>query len=75
LEAIPDNIKDVDDSITKQIIQCPVSKRLFRIVESELTFYRKHNIPLPIHHPDVRFATRAAHRPQRNMYVRTCDKT
>jgi len=75
LTILPDHISDVDDSILEKIIQCPVSQRFFRIVESELSFYRKHQLPIPMHHPDVRFAQRIAHRPARNLYLAQCQKS
>jgi hypothetical protein len=75
LTIVPDHIANVDDTILQKIIQCPVSHRLFRIVESELAFYRKQQLPLPLYHPDVRFANRANHRPARNLYIWSCAKT
>ena len=75
LTVLPDHIDEVEDSILQEVVQCPISKRLFRIVESELAFYRKHHLPLPVLHPDIRFQQRMHQRAGRNLYVRTCDKT
>ena len=37
---LPDNIKDTEDSILKEVISCNVCKRGFRIVPPELQFLR-----------------------------------
>jgi hypothetical protein len=39
-------------------IECEVSKKPFRIISLELEFYRKHNLPIPRKHPDVRHEER-----------------
>jgi hypothetical protein len=44
---IPDNIKDAQDSILNNVIQCKTCVRGFRIIHQELQFLRKHNLPLP----------------------------
>jgi hypothetical protein len=72
---LPKLIQEVSDDITHQIIVCEVSGKPFRIIRQELDFYRKHHLPLPTTHPDVRHAQRLAQRAGRTLYVRTCDKT
>jgi hypothetical protein len=47
LEKIPDNIKDVKDSIINEIFACEVCGRNYKIIQPELLFYRKINLPLP----------------------------
>ncbi|MEK7093989.1 MAG: hypothetical protein AAB903_01455 [Patescibacteria group bacterium] len=44
---LPDNIKDVPDMITKEIVACEKCARGFRILESELAQRRSMNVPLP----------------------------
>ncbi|USN57483.1 MAG: hypothetical protein H6766_03450 [Candidatus Peribacteria bacterium] len=44
------------------------------IQKAELAFYRKHNLPLPRKHPDVRHVERMALRPGRTLYLRECDQ-
>ncbi|NQV00941.1 MAG: hypothetical protein HQ537_02385 [Parcubacteria group bacterium] len=55
---LPDHIKDADDSILKQVIQCSSSdcagSRVFRLIPQELAFYKKTNLPLPRFCPDCR---------------------
>jgi len=53
-EDLPLNIKDVEDSILDKVVLDKESGKKFRIVPYELSFYQKHNLPLPRHHPDTR---------------------
>jgi len=46
-EQIPDNIKDVWQEITKEVLRCTKCNRNYRITEQELQFYQKMNIPIP----------------------------
>lgn len=65
-----------DEEILKIAITCEISGRPFRIVKSELEFYRKMHLPLPRKHPDIRYQERIQKfRPPRNIYLRQCDKT
>jgi hypothetical protein len=57
---LPDTIQEVHDDILKVAIICEISDKPFRIIPQELAFYRKHNIPLPKKHPDVRHLERMA---------------
>ncbi len=70
---LPDDISDVKDDILKKAVICEVSWKPFRIIKPELDFYRKHNLPLPRKHPDVRHLERLSQRAPRNLYLRTCD--
>ncbi len=71
---LPENIDEVKDEILDKIIICEISGRPFRIIGQELTFYRKHGLPLPHKHHDVRHQMRRDRRPMRNLYLRNCDK-
>jgi hypothetical protein len=64
-----------DTDILKSIFVCEVSSRPYRIIKQELDFYRKHTLPLPRKHPDVRHEERMKLRPWRTLYLRNCDKT
>jgi len=51
---LPDNIKDVPDDIVGKVIECQHQGKCneqcteaFRIIEPELAFYRRMNLPLP----------------------------
>ena len=64
----------VSDAILSKAIICETSGRPFRIIKPELAFYRKHKLPLPRKHPDIRHQERIAQRPGRTLYLRQCDK-
>jgi hypothetical protein len=53
-----DTIEGIPDDILNWAIECEVSKKPFRIIKQELEFYRKHSLPIPRRHPDVRHADR-----------------
>ena len=51
---LPDDIKDVPDTIIKEALICPETGWRFNIAQNELSFYKENNIPLPRYHFDVR---------------------
>jgi formylmethanofuran dehydrogenase subunit E len=55
-------------------IECEVTKKPFRIIKQELEFYRKHNLPVPKKHPDIRHLERMKLRNPRKLFDRKCDK-
>lgn len=55
---IPDLIKDVSDTIIKEIIECESCGRAYRVIASEVLFYKKNNIPLPRKCVECRFKNR-----------------
>ncbi len=44
---LPDHIKDVDEKILQEIIECATCKRPYRILKRELDFLKRFNIALP----------------------------
>jgi len=44
---LSDHIRDVKDSITREVLRCIDCNRNYKIIAQELLFYRKMNIPLP----------------------------
>ena len=74
---LPDNIEDVDDSILKEVIECEVSKRAFRLTQAEFQFYKTMKIPIPRLHPDERHNRRLAKQNPMKLWRRQCmcDKT
>jgi len=44
---IPDNISEVGDDIGDKVLKCEVSRKGYRIIPSELAFYRRFNLPIP----------------------------
>ncbi|MBU1703353.1 hypothetical protein KJ951_03035 [Patescibacteria group bacterium] len=73
-EAIPSDIKDVDDGILKSAIICESTDRLFKIIPKELEFYKKQNLPIPRFHPDERFRRRLIFKNPRKIWKRGCSK-
>ena len=55
---LPDDITSIPDDVLNWAIECEISGKPFRITRQELEFYRKHNIPIPKRHPDVRHMDR-----------------
>ncbi len=56
--ALPDDIKDVDDSIIKEVIKCGSCGRAYRIIQLELQFYRRIGLPMPRFCHNCRFNER-----------------
>lgn len=71
-EQVPDNITAVSDDILSKAIACEVTRKPFRIIPTELNFYRLHNIPLPVRHPLQRLADRGAYEHARWLYTHNC---
>ncbi len=76
---IPDDIKDVTENILNEIIGCShggecVHKctTAFKITSTELEFYRKHKIPLPILCPNCRYFERLSKRSGLSLHSRQC---
>ena len=55
---LPDDIKNVPDTIITQPLICPETGWRFNINQNELSFYKQNNIPLPRLHFDVRTKNR-----------------
>ncbi|OGI79527.1 hypothetical protein A3F19_02590 [Candidatus Nomurabacteria bacterium RIFCSPHIGHO2_12_FULL_37_29] len=51
---LPDDVKDVPDTIFTKALICPETGWRFNIAQNELIFYKENNIPLPRYHFDVR---------------------
>ena len=71
---IPDNIKDVQDSILKEIFKCTDCGKNYRLIQMELDFYRKMNIPIPKHCPFCRDRNRHLRLNPMDIYTRSCAK-
>ncbi len=76
---LPDNIKDVPDSIVKEVIGCAHEGKClhqctqaFKIIPGELDFYRKFNLPLPRLCPNCRHYERLKQRNPMRLWHRSC---
>ncbi len=72
-EEINDNIKDVKDSITGEILKCISCERNYKITEQELLFYRKMNLPIPRQCFYCRHQDRIQRRGPYKFWDRKCD--
>ncbi len=71
---LPEGISKIPDDILNWAIECEDSWKPFRIIKQELDFYRKHNLPIPKKHPDIRHLERMKLRNPRKFFDRKCDK-
>jgi len=55
---ITNDIKNIDESILKDVIRCEITGRPFKITTEELKFYKHMNLPLPVKHPWQRMKER-----------------
>lgn len=69
---VPDSIRDIQDSILNEILLCQKCHRNFRVVQSELEFYRKNDIPIPRICFYCRLAARFALRTPSKLWKRQC---
>ena len=69
---LPDSVDSVSDSILKEVIECENCKNAYRVLESELLFLRKENLPLPTRCHDCRFERRISDRLKLFLYERSC---
>jgi hypothetical protein len=78
---IPENIEGVTEKILNQIIECAHNGRCehkcstaFRVVERELKFYKKMNIPIPLLCPNCRYYERLKNSNPFKLWHRKCMK-
>jgi hypothetical protein len=72
-EKIPDHIKDVSDFIASEILKCISCERNYKIIEQELLFYRKINLPIPRQCFYCRHQDRIKRRGPYKFWDRKCD--
>lgn len=78
-EDLPDHIKDIGESVLKEVIGCAHEGECneqcttaFKVVRDELQFYRKMNIPLPRLCPNCRHYQRLKQRNPLKLWHRKC---
>lgn len=71
---LPDKTADIPDDILNWALICEETGRPYRLVEEELKFYRKHQLPVPHFHPDERHRRRMALRNPHKLWERHCAK-
>ncbi len=73
-ENLPSEINETKDEIIEQAIRCEKDGRIFKIIPTELKFYKKHNIPIPHLCADCRHLERKRKMNPRKLWERNCDK-
>ncbi|KKP85763.1 MAG: hypothetical protein UR88_C0008G0008 [Candidatus Nomurabacteria bacterium GW2011_GWA1_35_8] len=80
-EDIPNDIKEVDDSIINKVIECEHKGQCneqcteaFKIIPDELKFYQRMNLPLPNLCPNCRHYNRLKQRNPLKLWHRKCMK-
>lgn len=73
-ENIPDCIKDVPDFITGEVLKCVSCGRNYKIIQSELDFYRRMTLPIPRQCFFCRHKDRIRRRGEMALYDRQCDR-
>lgn len=69
---LPDHIKNAPDSIINELIRCSDCHRAYHIIDRELAFYRRFNIPLPRLCHNCRYQNRMKSRNPRRLQQRQC---
>ncbi len=69
---IPDSIQGVGDEILKEVIECENCQKAYRILENELIFLRKENLPVPRICSECRHERRISDRLKLFLYERSC---
>jgi hypothetical protein len=73
-DEVPQTISETTDDIINYAIQCEVTRRPFRIIASELQFYRLMKLPLPAIHPSLRMQENLQITVTGRKYESTCAK-
>jgi hypothetical protein len=74
IKDIPNNMKNINFDVTKEIFICSICKKNYKIIENEFNFYKKLNIPLPHICPDCRHERRIKSRGPNKLWHRKCMK-
>lgn len=71
---LPDDSKNIPDTIISEILACHDCGRNYRIIPQELAFYRKLSLPIPLKCSNCRHKERMKFRVSRHIWKRTCFK-
>ena len=72
--SVPDHIKDVTDDILKGILKCVKCGKNYKLIKSELNFYRRFQIPVPQECPLCRDYARVKKLNPMKLHNRECAK-
>ncbi|MFA5075918.1 MAG: hypothetical protein WC480_00670 [Patescibacteria group bacterium] len=71
-DQLPNNIKEVEDNITKEILVCASCGKNYKITLAELKLYKQITVPLPRQCFDCRHLARLKQRNPRQLWHRQC---
>jgi hypothetical protein len=71
-ENIPDDIKDIPDSMVNEVLCCIRCKKNYNVVPAELQLYRRFVHSVPRLCPDCRYRNKIALRHPRKLWHRQC---
>ncbi|MBI4836668.1 MAG: hypothetical protein HY817_05425 [Candidatus Abawacabacteria bacterium] len=71
---LPDNIKNIPDSIFKETLSCLTCNKNYRLIEQELAFYRKMQLPIPRKCFHCRHFERLKRQNPRQLFARNCSE-
>ncbi len=71
---IPDNIAQVDSSLSNQVLNCEVSGKPYKVIPQELIYYKNQHLPVPHRSPHQRHLDRMSLRNPRQLWERQCDQ-
>lgn len=71
---IPDDIKNVPETVLHEVLACATCTKNYKIIPQELRFYKQVLLPIPRQCPDCRHTGRTKLRNPRHLWNRTCAK-
>lgn len=71
---IPDRIQDVNADISGKVLTCEISGKKYQVIQQELGFYKRMNVPVPRRSPQQRHLDRLKERLVVHLYDRPCTK-
>lgn len=71
-ENLPDSAEKLSESILSEILVCNECGKNYRIIQNELTFYKRMGLPVPHKDFECRHQARMAKRNPRKLYPREC---
>lgn len=71
---VPKTVEEITDDITKEIFVCETCDKNYRLVDAEITFYKKMGLPIPHKDFECRHQDRMNKRNGMKLYHRSCMK-
>lgn len=69
---IADDINEVPDSVTKEILSCRICDKNYKLINQEVAFYKKQQLPIPRECPACRHARRMLFKNPRKLWNVNC---